>query len=639
MALQTLLRISLAALLLTTAASTNANNTVHSNNSDRQRYQQAREALRLGDFERYQPLRQQLEHYPLAIYLDYYRLFESSSLASVNDAQTFIARAENTPLARRARGKMLEGLALSGAWRDFLRIAGQEPNSEGLRCYYYRAKLATGERQQAWQGAEKLWLSAKAIDSACDPLFEAWAAQGGRTQDQIWARLLLANSAKEDGLARYLSRILTGGHAADATLLLQLAGQPRTLASTKLNGSARHRQIIEQILPRWAAQDAPAAQGWYRQQGMLLLGKNHDQRPQQTALVRAVIRQQETSLYPWADKTLASLRDADLIEERSRQALRQGDYAQLATTLGALQAEDAKAARWQYWLGVIAKNKGQQQASRTHFAAAAKERDFYGFLAADAIGQKYQLNNNNSPLAGARLLERDGGTRRAEELLALGEEQLARAEWQNMLSRLSGEQLEALAEWSLRQNWPQLAIAAASKAEAWDRLNLRFPLLYQETFQRYAKQHGLKANELLAIARRESALNPGAKSGVGARGLMQLMPATAKQVAQVNGLGRITLERLHDVNTNVALGSAYYRELLGDFDNNRIFALASYNAGPSRTRKWREGKLDAAAWVESIPFKETRHYVQAVLTYNVIYARLQQQQISLLTEHERNARY
>lgn len=633
MALQTLLRILLASLLLVITASAAANN------SDRQRYRQAHEALRLGDFARYQQLRQQLEHYPLAIYLDYYRLFESGKLASVSEAQAFIARAEKTPLARRARGKMLERLARNEAWRDYLLIAGKEPVSEGLRCYYYRAKLATGERQQAWQGAEKLWLSAKPVDSACDPLFDAWASQGGRSQDQIWARLLLADDAKESGLARNLSRKLTGKHASDAALLLKLSAQPQGLAAANLNSSPRHRQLVDQLLPRWAAKDAAAAQRWYRQQGMLLLGKNHDHRQVQTALVRAIIRQQQEALYPWADKTLASLRDAGLIEERSRQALRQADHQLLATTLGHLQPEDAKSARWQYWLGVVTKRNGQQQASRNHFTAAASERDFYGFLAADAIGQKYRLNHNNSPLPGSSLLQRDGGTRRAEELLALGEEQLARSEWQNMLSRLTSSELEALAEWSLRQDWPQLAIAAASKAEAWDRLNLRFPLLYQETFQRYAKQHGLKANELLAIARRESALNPGAKSSVGARGLMQLMPATAKQVAKANGLGRISVERLHEVNTNVALGSAYYRELLEDFGHNRIFAIASYNAGPGRIRKWREGKLDAAAWVEAIPFKETRQYVQAVMTYNVIYARLQQQQISLLTPQERDARY
>lgn len=613
---------------------------LHNPTVDRQNYSGAREALRAGEFDQFQALRDQLDHYPLAIYLDYYRLFESSRPGTINDVQEFLRVAEYSPLARRARAKTLERLAAQGAWRDYLMIAEREPVSERLRCFYYQAKLAQGETQSAWQGANQLWLSGEPIDDACDPLFAAWSQNGGRSESDLWARLLLAEKKRQTGLQRYLSKQMGGAAKADADLLLTLTATPEQLARTSLNGNnRRHQDIVARILPRWAAKDATAALAWYQQKGKALIGRTGDHTPLLAALARGVIRQEQEELYPWLDTTLAQLKDPDLNEERARQALRWGDNALLGRTLAQMPADSLNSARWQFWQGRLALEAGNKAEGQRLLAAAANERDFYGFLAADQLGQPYRLNNQTGPLPGAAQLARDPGIQRAEELLALGETELARAEWQNLLSRLDNKTLEALAEWSLRQNWPQLAIAAASKAEAWDRLQLRFPVLYEETFRRYARQHGLPANELMAIARRESALYPQARSTVGARGLMQLMPATAKVVAKRQGLGRITNDGLFDVDTNVALGSAYYRDLLNTFDSNRVCAIAAYNAGPSRVKQWRKGELEAPAWVEAIPFKETRQYVQAVLTYNVVYAELQGSKAKLLSEQELNARY
>ncbi|MBP7547616.1 MAG: hypothetical protein KA754_06680, partial [Corallincola sp.] len=233
-------------------------------NTDRANYRAAREALRKGDFDRYQQLRERLDHYPLAIYLDYYRLFESSRPATVNQAQQFLKQAERSPLARRARGKMLERLAANGDWRDFLTISPQEPKSEALRCYYYRARLGVGEHALAWQGAKQLWLSGKPIDSACDPLFNAWQRAGGRTEADIWARLLLASEEKETGLMRFLAKQLPASATSDADTLIRLYAKPEQLATTNLNAVRnRHADIAVQIAPRWASKEAPAALYWY----------------------------------------------------------------------------------------------------------------------------------------------------------------------------------------------------------------------------------------------------------------------------------------------------------------------------------------------------------------------------------------
>jgi soluble lytic murein transglycosylase len=145
----------------------------------------------------------------------------------------------------------------------------------------------------------------------------------------------------------------------------------------------------------------------------------------------------------------------------------------------------------------------------------------------------------------------------------------------------------------------------------------------------------------MAIARRESAFFPQARSPVGARGLMQIMPATGKQVARALGQSHRGAD-LYEVEHNVRLGSAYYRQLLDRFGGNRIFALAGYNAGPHRVDRWRhepgEG-VPVDIWIETIPFRETRHYVQAVLSYNLVFQYLMGDTRSLFTPEERQAEY
>ena len=186
-----------------------------------------------------------------------------------------------------------------------------------------------------------------------------------------------------------------------------------------------------------------------------------------------------------------------------------------------------------------------------------------------------------------------------------------------------------------------MAIDAASRAKAWDALDVRFPMPYQDAFRRNASMQNVPSTELMAIARRESAFYPQARSPVGARGLMQLMPATGREVASSLGKRQASSD-LFEVEHNVLLGSAYYRQLLDRFGGNRVFALTAYNAGPHRVDRWRNKPADAVpvdVWVDTIPYKETREYVQAVLSYNVVFQYLMGDTHNLLTPAERNAQY
>jgi soluble lytic murein transglycosylase len=230
---------------------------------------------------------------------------------------------------------------------------------------------------------------------------------------------------------------------------------------------------------------------------------------------------------------------------------------------------------------------------------------------------------------------------RAAELLYHDEPRLAQSEWRFLLQNQEDANKEALALHASQQGWYRLSIDAANDAGAWDRLELRFPSPYPDVFARYAQVYSVSDTELLSIARRESAFMPTAHSGAGARGLMQLMPGTARSVAK--GLGDSALSKnLYDVEANVTLGGAYYRQLLDSYAGNRVLTLAAYNAGPQRVKRWRNKAPDRVSveqWVESIPFKETREYVQGVLAYNVVYNGLRQKSSPLFNELEAQARY
>jgi soluble lytic murein transglycosylase len=235
-------------------------------------------------------------------------------------------------------------------------------------------------------------------------------------------------------------------------------------------------------------------------------------------------------------------------------------------------------------------------------------------------------------------LAQQPGIQRAIELFHIGETTTANREWYYTTRNLSESQWQAAAELANRHQWDNRSIMSMIKASYWNDMSLRFPLTYQPPMTKAGKQLNVESNLLLAIARQESALSPNAVSPAGARGLMQMMPATAKNTARKFGIKYRNSNDLFNVDKNIDLCSKYYKQLLEQFNNNRIVASAGYNAGPHRANRWLEksdGLLDFDMWVETIPFKETRGYVQNILAFSAIYKYRMGQIPQMLTPHER----
>ena len=173
------------------------------------------------------------------------------------------------------------------------------------------------------------------------------------------------------------------------------------------------------------------------------------------------------------------------------------------------------------------------------------------------------------------------------------------------------------------------------QSKSWDSLSERFPVAHKDIFTRHARQLDIPISWSLAVARQESAFMPDARSSAGARGLMQLMPSTARIIARTEGIKYSSRSKLLDVDFNIRLGSHYLSWMLVRYNNNRILASAAYNAGPGNVDKWLDKDLALDAWIETIPFKETRNYVKNVLAYSAIYNYLLDQESPFIFSGEK----
>ena len=276
-----------------------------------------------------------------------------------------------------------------------------------------------------------------------------------------------------------------------------------------------------------------------------------------------------------------------------------------------------------YWLARALEGTGEPKAAKAVYEQVAKDRSYYGFLAADRIGVDYHLTHTETPVSQPQIeqIAALDGLARVDELSALKRHIDARREWRYATRDMSPAQLKAAAKLAEQRGWHDRAIFALARTGYWDDLELRFPLEHAELVEQNARRQGIDDAWVFAVMRQESAFMNDARSHAGAMGLMQLMPATARNVARK--VLRQAPPRRHELlepDTNIALGSAYLRQVKSKLGGSMVLATAAYNAGPQRVTGWLPEKtLPADIWIELVPFAETRGYLRRVLAYIVIY--------------------
>ncbi|WP_020210400.1 transglycosylase SLT domain-containing protein [Gilvimarinus chinensis] len=609
-----------------TLAANAAPSSISDKTEQRKTYAEAQQALGQSRYSDYQQLVQQLEHYSLKPYLEYRYITRRLSRVDNAEVDQFLSAYPESYLANKLERLWVEKLADTRRWEDVIRYYRADNSTTELHCLSLRARLNTGDKT-ALDEVAPLWNVSQSQHKACDPVFAAWMDAGLLNDDIAWQRFEKTMHARQRSLARYISKQMTPEVKKLADLYYEVDSNPRLLSKMKRfsQQSERMQSIILNGLQRLSLRDAKQAIDlWHKYDAQQLFADQARIDTQRYIAVR-LLRQGYTDD---AEALLAStpaLSTETVTEWLIRDALRKQDWPRVQKWISQLPAEEQGSERWSYWLAraLLQSGENDEQAQQL-YSQVAQTRSFYGFLAADILQQEYELVDKpvqiEAPISDQ--VAENPGIIRAKELFIIGENLNARREWYHTTRSMDEQEVIAAGKLAESWGWHRNGIQAMIQASYWDDLQTRFPIAYREHVDVTAKETAISPHLLYAIARQESAFTPDARSSAGALGLMQLLPSTAKQTAHRSGMSFSTYDLLKP-ETNIALGGRYLGQLLNEFDGNRILAAAAYNAGPNRVKKWlnkdQATQLPFDIWIETIPYRETRGYVQNVLAYSVIY--------------------
>lgn len=616
------------ALLTACPSSTVHAATFDSSTQERQLFRQTREQLQHDRITQAKPGIAALKRYPLAPYLELPLLLARLNELPYADVDAFFNRYPDSVSSDSLRTAWLSALAQNQRWPDFLSYYDAATAGKAQQCWRLVALHQTGAEPQALAETEGLWLSPIDLPAPCDDPLNRWlAASPDKLSDRVWQRLLLALNQNQEGLARHLVDRLAPAEKPTAELALLAYRNPQTIAALQIQlGNQPHAsQILSLGLQKLAKVDLDTSMQLWKEwanKGLLNAGDSFAARNE---IGRRLIGTRGDDALPWLLASDPHGDDSYLLEWRVRLGLRSGDWPSIAKWIELMPADMAETPRWRYWHARALATAGDP-VNTAHASALykslAEDRSYYGFLAADHSALPYSLNHQPvKPAVSPEQVAKRADMRRAREFFVLDERGGARREWARALRTMTPDEKKASAVLAKSWGWYDQALRLAQLSDSMNDLELRFPVAYRSLMEGAAKNRGLPAEWLFAVARQESAFMADARSPVGAMGLLQLMPATAKLVGKSLGL-HVNPKLLGEPENNIPLGSKYLSDLLARYDGNRVLATAAYNAGPGRVSRLlaqQPTPVSMDVWVETFPIRETREYIQSVLAFTVIY--------------------
>ncbi len=576
----------------------------------------AREAFRVGDVVKFERSAKSLSGYPLEPYIAYWRLRLRLEQATPEEVQALLERTKDAPVAVSLRADWLRLLATRQQWEQFDAEYTQAPGEDvELLCYTLQSRWRAG-KEEALSYARRLWFSGRDRPDSCTPMFDALAERSQLGPDDVWARIRLALEAGNAGVARRAAEYLPAKEQPEARALSGIAVNPQAFLEHK-NFNLKTRAGRETVMyaAHRLARTAPsqAAQQWAK------LGERFTDA--ERAYVWGLIAYQgaqrhDPNALAWYAKA-AELNDQQLAW-KVRIALRAKSWPDVLAAVDAMSPKEAQEPAWRYWKARAAKAQGRAAEAQALFTALATDFSFYGQLAAEELGGR-----GKTPAASykptrdeVQAMAKVPGFQRALAFYRLNLRFEGNREWSWTIRNFDDKQLLAAAEFAHRSEIYDRAINTADRTRELHDFSMRYLAPYRDVMKGYVSQQQLDEAWVYGLIRQESRFIADVKSSAGAAGLMQLMPATARWVAQKVGLkdfrgGAQTV----NVETNLNLGTWYLKHVLDTLDNHPVLASAAYNAGPGRARAWRADEpMDAAIYAESIPFNETRDYVKKVMS-------------------------
>jgi len=614
----------------------------------------AREALRRRDAPLLATLRERAvaQQHPLAMWVDYWELGNRLDRAQQAELDAFYARWPGSYVEDRLRNDWLLELGKRRDWanlqREFPRFRMNDDRE--VSCYAlvadHLARDAAAPAAPAFKArALDAWFAPRDTDDGCQLLATTLVEAKVFSADDAWRRARLAAEANRLRTAKAAAALAAPAlqaqvaNALDKPALFLNAGattgtraQAEVTALALIRVAANEPEVAAaQMNERWQARLPRDLAAWvWAQIGRASATRLQAEAPAHYRTAWAEAERAAPNAAPaWSDETLAWAVRAALRDTTSVPADRWFAVARAVEQLSAAEQRDSA---WRYWRARAQRELAAPGAAgdrlRTPALAElrqlATELHFYGALAAEDLGQPVVVPPRPAPITADEraAATRHPGLTRALQLIALGLRNEGVREWNFSLRGMDDRALLAAAERACdAQVWDRCINTSERTREAVD-LEQRFPMPFRDEVIASAQQIGLDPAYVYGLIRQESRFITDARSHVGASGLMQLMPATARWTARKVGLA-YTPDAITDRNVNLKLGTSYLKLVLDDFGGSQALAAAAYNAGPSRPRRWREGALvEAAVWAENIPFAETRDYVKKVLANATVYSAL-----------------
>jgi soluble lytic murein transglycosylase len=542
------------------------------------------------------------------------------------DVQRFLARYIGTYQEDRMRN---DWLALLGERRDWGNFAAQYPqyrmrDDKEVRCYALlidhlqhpqSAGALTGvSPEERASEVRKLWWGLKDADDGCNLAADRLikdpnSTQTGMSAQDAFIKARIATEVKRAQAAKNALQIVMGSknsRSEEALLdILRTAAGNADSASDELKKKIQ-RFNAEQINWAWGAIGKQAALSQNSQAANYFANVSKDTDLNDDTLgwkVRATLRASSKPNWNAVHKAISAMSEP-------------------------VQQEPI----WIYWKARALKSRMATAEANALFEKIASVRGFYEQLALEELGRKITAPERPPELTPLEkgLVRQNAGLNRALTAIALGLRTEGVREWNYSTNLTNGSgqaggmndrELLAAAQYACEREVWDRCINTSERTKTVIDFDQRFPMPFRASVVKRASEIGLDPAYVYGLIRQESRFIMDARSGVGASGLMQVMPATARWTAKKIGLTNFTADQINDRETNIAIGTGYLKLVLDDFEGSMSLAAAAYNAGPGRPRAWRNGPvLEAAIWAENVPFAETRDYVKKVLSNTANYA-------------------
>lgn len=605
------------------AASTSAAaaTTATKNTNDDNRFLALRNAAFHVDAKAAEMHASQLNDFDIPSYVDYYVLRTQLHTGTSAQMLAFLKKYDGSAIADRLRNDWLLVLAWRGDWATFdqqlpLYVVNDDMQ---LKCYALLSKAV--KKQKVSNELKELIRSSKDFGDGCYALVDYLYSEKQIADADLWNYMRLASETSAMPLAKRLGKMLK---VSEKSLVLAL-DKPERVIKRKPAADKESRELYLIALGRQAKSSPELAVNALKSYGSVLSKSEKAQAWANIALPASQKLQPESIDY-WDAADGANFTD-EAYQWRARMALRAGDWGMLKAAILTMPSQLRNDETWVYWFGRCQQEEGKKEEAQKTFAKIADQHHFYGQLALEESGKKIGVPELAKPVTAQELapIASNPNLLRAIRFYDMGLRFEGSREWNWVLRNFNEREHIIAAEFARQNNLLDRMVNTSDRTKGEVDFNQRFPTPFNDKMYKATQNLGLDMAWVYGLIRQESRFIMNAKSHVGASGLMQIMPKTARWVAKKIGLSNFVPDQVNEIGTNIELGTNYLNMVLTDLGGSQALASAAYNAGPGRSRSWRASltrPVEGAIFAETIPFSETRTYVKNVLSNATYYAAL-----------------